>query len=440
MSHPTDYQWETCPGAARFLSTTLDRLVAGNKFAKHVAQRFLPETGTRFFDWIDHVTIQDDQRDTLTDLGFEESGDVWRNPRGLFPAVRIGEKHTIAVKVDSVIDFAAKHQLKDACKLEGSEGGQFMSATVEDDVNFVALERHGFQGFDVSENSVEQITTAGDFYAAISQRKRNGIASESDDFAEASLMLSDVSLEIGMDWACDIFFRAEREYWMGRNLAARIQKERQDKLGVGWANHDHHTYRSSREHFARLIRVLELMGFQCRERFFAGEQAGWGAQVLEHPVCGIVIFADVDMTPEEVSGDFAHEGLAGRTELGTVGLWCKLHGESFLQAGLHHLECQFDFDAAREQLAACGINSMAPFTDFEHLRQAFTEGERWPVEQSRLDWLVEAGSISREQAETFASEGAIGSHLEILERNDGYKGFNQTGISHIITETDPRNR
>jgi hypothetical protein len=28
--------------------------------------------------------------------------------------------------------------------------------------------------------------------------------------------------------------------------------------------------------------------------------------------------------------------------------------------------------------------------------------------------------------------------MEILERNDGYKGFNQTGISEIITRTDPR--
>ena len=33
---------------------------------------------------------------------------------------------------------------------------------------------------------------------------------------------------------------------------------------------------------------------------------------------------------------------------------------------------------------------------------------------------------------------AIGSHLENLERNDGYKGFNQQGVSEIITNTDPR--
>jgi hypothetical protein len=34
--------------------------------------------------------------------------------------------------------------------------------------------------------------------------------------------------------------------------------------------------------------------------------------------------------------------------------------------------------------------------------------------------------------------GAIGSHLENLERNDGYKGFNQQGVSDIISKTDPR--
>ena len=34
--------------------------------------------------------------------------------------------------------------------------------------------------------------------------------------------------------------------------------------------------------------------------------------------------------------------------------------------------------------------------------------------------------------------GAVGSHLENLERNDGFKGFNQTGVTEIIKETDPR--
>jgi hypothetical protein len=111
-----------------------------------------------------------------------------------------------------------------------------------------------------------------------------------------------------------------------------------------------------------------------------------------------------------------------------------------LSAGLHHLECQFDFDAAREQLAREGIESMAPFTDFPFLRQAFTVGEQWPIERSHLAELVRDEWITAGQAEEFATEGARGSHLEVLERNDGYKGFNQTGISEIISRTDPRRR
>ena len=49
-----------------------------------------------------------------------------------------------------------------------------------------------------------------------------------------------------------------------------------------------------------------------------------------------------------------------------------------------------------------------------------------------------AGFVTEEQADKFAKDGALGSHLEILERNQGYKGFNITGISQIIHRTDPR--
>jgi hypothetical protein len=147
----------------------------------------------------------------------------------------------------------------------------------------------------------------------------------------------------------------------------------------------------------------------------------------------------VDLSPEELVNDFAHEPLPERKHLGTVGLWCGLHGESFLQAGMHHLECQFDFDSLREQMEReGGIKTMKPFTDFPHLRQAFTEGERWPVKEGRLAALLERGQITAEQAAQFRTQGAIGSHLENLERNDGFKGFNQKGVSEIIAKTDPR--
>ena len=81
---------------------------------------------------------------------------------------------------------------------------------------------------------------------------------------------------------------------------------------------------------------------------------------------------------------------------------------------------------------------MKPFSDFAFLRQAFTEGERWQVEPERIQALLEAGLISREQADGFKKSGAIGSHLENLQRRGGFKGFNQKSVSAIIQATDPR--
>jgi hypothetical protein len=187
--------------------------------------------------------------------------------------------------------------------------------------------------------------------------------------------------------------------------------------------------------------VFERMGFHCRECFYAGHQSGWGAQVLEQPAAGIIIFADVDLSPDELMGDFSHEGLAPRDALGTVGLWCALHGEAFLEAGMHHLECQFDFDALKRQLEEqANVKVMKPFTNFPYLRQAFTEGEIWPVRPARIDRLLKAGRITADQARQFREHGTLGSHLENLERNQGFKGFNQTGVSEIIARTDPRSQ
>src|SRR5688500_1506538 len=106
---------------------------------------------------------------------------------------------------------------------------------------------------------------------------------------------------------------------------------------------------------------------------------------------------------------------------------------------MHHLEAQFDFEALREQLEDdAAVYTMRPFRDIPHLRHAFTEGERWKVRPERIDRLLQRGLITPEQAKQFAENGALGPHLEKLERNDWFKGFNQTGVSEIIAATDPR--
>lgn len=443
---PTQYQWKPLPEVAEFVSGQIEQALRSSPWLKQFRKRLLNETGTRLVDWLDHIAV--DSEEGLAALGFVEdaAANVWEHPGGIFPAITVahsmaGSVPELAIKVDSVECFLETHDAELATsgkQVSGDDEMKMARVSFSDEgAGFLrVVERHGYRG--LRKQQPPEQHPVKETLESFRNRPRP-YENPNSGFVAAKEIFSQAANAVGRDLACDLFFQAEREFWQSRNEAARVQYTRQQALGLGWANHDHHTYRCSREGFAPLVEFLELTGFDCRERFYAGRDAGWGAQVLEHPVCEIVIFADVDMTEEELHGDFAHEGLVPTDDLGTVGLWCKLHGDSFLTAGMHHLECQFDFDASREQLAKAGIETMAPFTDFPYLKQAFTKGERWEVSAERLSALVDAGAITSEEAERMQKEKVIGSHLEILERNDGFKGFNQTGISHIITKTNPKN-
>ena len=442
------YDWQRWPEASRKIWQRVDAVVSSLPFARELAKRMRMETGTRFIDWVDHLALSrtDTMLAELESIGYrrDESmplGETWRHDGAMLPAIRVGETEREAtgvfLGVESVVEFAIAHQLD--AEIIGGAWSPMRLLEVEraTGATLGVIERHGVMGFQPADVSSQDITNAL-FHAEAFRRRRRDFESEEQAFDHATQLVHEAVGDIGVDWACDLFFAAERSFWQSRNHAARVQKHRQDRLGLGWANHDHHTYRSSREYFTHLIALFELLGFQCRERFYGGAEAGWGAQVLSQSHAGIVIFADVDLSPTEVTGDFAHEKLNQAETLGTVGLWCKLHGEAVLQAGMHHLECQFDFDSARLQLLDSGIHTMEPFTDFEYLKQAFTVGENWNVDVRRVEAACEQKWISRQQADHFLKSGSVGSHLEILQREDGYKGFNQTGISEIIRATDPR--
>ena len=482
----TAHTWSPQPEPAAFVQALLEDCLRRCPFAAALSQRMLDETGTRLLDWIDHFGLpaNDPVLGELSRVGYvraawPEEGStaapvpsagssttvppnsdlyghaepsdavtptfhatltVWEHPLGLFPRIRChsGKRWQMAIKVESLADFLAAQNLT-RIEIEGEPLAPLRRVRLarEQELEVWAIERHASSDFDLSSLGTVPWASLLHHQEVFRLRQRE-YDHDADGFAHAMKLVDAAIADLGRDRTCELFFIAEREYWLRRNRAGRVQKARQDALGLGWANHDHHTYRSSRASFAPLIAFLEHLGFECRERFYAGREAGWGAQVIEHRVTGIIIFADIDMSPEELSQDFSHQPLPPREHLGTVGLWCALHGEAFLQAGMHHLECQFDFGATRDQLKQAGIDTMPPFTDFPYLRQAFTRGEQWPVPPHRVERLRTAKLITDEQARQFIAHGAIGSHLEILQRNDGYKGFNQTGISEIISATDPR--
>lgn len=441
------YDWKCYPETADFLN---ERIVAFSQQSPTLgkfANDLQAKTGTRLIDWVDHLELHwsDALEATLIRLGYEEvtgfNFKLFQHVAAHFPPIQSSSlsAERLFLRVESVVDFLATHQYSLQLPIEGEIGAavRHRLAFQENDFEFHAIERHGLRLDSVERSFQTDLEDLLSHTEAFRLRKRD-FSDEIAGFEHAESLIKTAIEDLGVDRTCDLFFAAERAYWQQRNGVARIQKARQDTMGLGWANHDHHTYRSSRKHFQRLIAMFELLGFDLRERFYAGKEAGWGAQVLEHPTTGVVIFADVDLSPAEVSQDFAHEPLPELDELGTVGLWCRLHGEAFLQAGMHHLECLFDFDTARDQLAAENeVKTMKPFTDLPHLKQAFTAGEIWPVEEARITSLLNEGLISTEQADRFRAEGAIGSHMEILQREEGFKGFNQAGINDIILETNP---
>lgn len=438
------YNWRLYPEAEKFLVNEVKRFLAGNKFTARLAKRMLNETSTEIFDWIDHMVLpaRRVKAEKLIGLGFREEGRLSYGKKVfkidgsvLFPILLSEEDETeLAIKIEDVENFIRVNGVNS--EIEGDKLSPYRRARINREGKFLfsAVERRGSNDF-----VLKNINDKAEYENAIkvfSERKRK-FFSEGRGLRKTKKLVLKILKTLSAERSADAFFRCERNYWQSKNKAGRIQYERQNKLGLGWGNHDHHTYRSSRENFAALIEIFELLGYECRERFYAGEKAGWGAQILEHPQCDMVLFADVDITLDEKDKDFAHEGLVHNNQLGTVGLWVGLHGESMLKAGMHHLEARFSFDKLRDDLAKNGIESMKPFSDFKFLRQAFTKGETWSVDKKRAKRLLKDGSITQEQFEGFMKNGAIGSHMENLQRRQGYKGFNQDSVSIIIKATNP---
>jgi hypothetical protein len=446
-AHADSFDWPLAFTAEQYLRQQIDRFLEQNQVARDLAQRMQQQTATDFFEWVDHLVLDAREQEAATRAGFvrqevESPGGekVYEHPRATLPRILLRSQDPgslIALRPERLADFIACNGLKS--EPEGDPFSRFRRVLVaeQNGARLEAVERRGYRGFvpaPLPSSSLQAIIKARELW----QTRARAFPEDGDGFKDANRILDRTLESVGRDLSCEFFFEAERAYWERRNRAARIQKFRQDQLGLGWGNHDHHTFRCSRDHFVDLNQFLLRLGFFKRERYYAGAEAGWGAQISEQPVVGIVVFADVDLMPEETRIDFSTQKLPTSSKLGTVGLWVALHGESFLQAGMHHLEARFDFDLLRDQLRDQGVNTMKPFSDFEFLRQAFTEGERWTVHPARAQKLLAKGLISPAQCEQFLREGAIGSHLENLQRHGGFKGFNQKSVSVVIAATDPR--
>lgn len=448
---PRAFDWPLAYEAEAAIARHLAAFLSDDPNAARLAERMRDETGTDFFEWVDHLVLPPSTRTAWEAVGFvvdevavPAGCTALHHPRAMLPRVLLdpaatacGRPQRVAIRPERLDDFCAAMGVTAPPSAGPRAGYRWVSVTEELRFELRAVERFADRGFVSVEPSAERvraIVRAQELWRA----RRRAWPDDAAAARHAHEVLDRVLALVDRDAACQLFFEEERRYWESRNRAARLQRRRQDRLGLGWGNHDHHTFRCSRAHFVDLIELLRRLGFEKRERYYAGAEAGWGAQILEQATAGIVVFADVDLLPEETQIDFSTRRLPPAPALRTVGLWCGLHGDSLFEAGMHHLEARFDFERLRDQLGAAGVSTMKPFSDFPFLRQAFTEGERWPVVPARADRLLAAGLITPEQHAGFRRDGAVGSHLENLQRKGGFKGFNQKSVSAIIAATDPR--
>lgn len=441
------FDWQRETQAEEIVLALLKVAVEENIWLREFTSDLHRECSTGLLEWVDHITLSIGQEGAknIERAGFKilhtrKNYQICRHPQAKLPDLVIKENQEevgVAIGVDSIPTFLEVRGMHRP--IEGAPYSAFRRALLEDEkgIKIWVVERRGSELIDPSYPPVES------FYSYFEAKERwmtrpRSSEDEESDLEWAIKIADEIARRLGEDLAACLVLECERNYWQSRNTAGQIQKNRQDRLGLGWANHDHHTFRSSRRHFHQLVKLFEILGFYCRERYYAGQEAGWGAQIMENPKAKLVLFLDVDLSGEELSIDFAHDELQNRRELGTIGLWCALHGDSILKAGMHHLEAQFDFEQLAKDLKKLGVSMMQPFSNFPYLKQAFTEGEFWPVEERRIDMLFKNGQITEEEAKKFREQGALGSHLENLQRKEGYKGFNQKNVSLIIKKTDPR--
>jgi hypothetical protein len=446
MNSKASFEWSCQPQAEQFILDQVAEALQNNLVIAKLAHDLSHQTSTRLFDWLDHIVVPhtDAVVQHLQKIGFERQEEglsvVFTHPGAQLPRIvcqAIGP-FGLAVLVDSIADFILTHQ----GSLEPTKGSIFGNYrvcpySIENESALWLVERRGTLTLQLTDETPGRLNQ---YYLALEAwltRPRDNNDQE-QGMQQTIQLVQQLIEQVGQQRAAWTVLEGERRYWEARNTAGQIQKNRQDRLGMGWANHDHHTFRSSRAHFHQLVHLFELLGFHCRERFYAGLEAGWGAQVMENPTCHLVLFLDVDLAEGEIAQDFAHELLPAIEHLGTIGLWCALHGDSILKSGMHHLEAQFLFDDLTQDLANQGIQMMNPFSSFPYLKQAFTVGEKWPVDPYRVYSLVKEKKISEEKGQQFLKQGALGSHLENLQRREGYKGFNQKNVSTIIKKTDPR--
>jgi hypothetical protein len=409
------------PDAAALVEAHLADALVRVPEAQAFAARLRESCGLRLGDMLDHIAMQVDEA-AVEAAGWRRiDASVWRHREGRLPDFVERPRRSIGFRVESVARFLEANGL--GSPVEGPEHGPYRRARAfaAASVAFDAVERAAWSGYDPPPVNARRARRARIHLQIFRTRTRT--FRRAVGFQHTERLVEAACADLGPHWACALFMRAEREYWMRRCDAGWLQARRQNAMGVGWCAPDHDVYAASRDHAHEAIVILRKLGFQPRAVMPAADGHGAHALLLEQPALRTAAFVEVDLGPGEADIDLSRAMLSPLTAHGRAGLWCAAHGESMLEGGLVRAGLLCDVGALRHVLAHEGIALAAPLSAGARLVRQRTRPQWRAVEPKRADSLERAGQVTRGQAEQMRLAGAEAAAFELVERHDACTGY-----------------
>src|SRR5215469_6436255 len=159
ISIPKNFDWPLAYDGEKFIRTRLDDFLARNTFARQLSARMHDETGTDFFEWVDHLVLSPDDETALVKAGFVHDKKVetprrevvLEHPYATLPRVllRRGKANpsVVAIKPEFVADFIAANHLSGEPEGEPRSRYRRVVVSVENGTQLEAVERRAYRGF-----------------------------------------------------------------------------------------------------------------------------------------------------------------------------------------------------------------------------------------------------------------------------------------------------
>src|SRR5438445_385983 len=140
---PARFDWPLAYEAEKLLRGRIDDFLARNSVAGELAARVRAETGTDFFEWVDHLVLSPDEEAGWVEAGFVRDAQaetlpgeiVLEHPRTTLPRVLLRGARpgsaAIAIKPEFVADFIAAHNL--SANPQGEPGSRYRRVVVAEE-------------------------------------------------------------------------------------------------------------------------------------------------------------------------------------------------------------------------------------------------------------------------------------------------------------------